>query len=393
MITRVEDDRIGPGVELRDPVRLELLKKLQDIVGQVPQKAQATFLLCDIQYLQELCESFVNPVAFDAFQQAFSSSRVDEIVTKWCQLSRQRSTPSISQSIPLSQGHYLKNPAVAADTKEQPAEAQTSNRKRKRSDNQSFVYRQRRLKNVSDECKNRDSHRCVITKLAGPIDAAHIIPFSLNKQDQRASFFNLLRVLWSQRIEKWKTLLRNGAEFLENMISFTPTLHRCHSLGLFGLQPIEASSDGKLLKLKFYWLSKRESLNNTMTDITDIPALPDDVELEDMKICNGKDGHMINSGEVIELTTLDPERWPLPSWDLLEMQWVLQRLTALRGAAGLPDMVFHDESESSSSLEGCDYEMKKRSVSAMNLDDCVADEKSDMYGSINRWLDEQQVEF
>ncbi|KAI1907305.1 hypothetical protein LOZ12_005562 [Ophidiomyces ophidiicola] len=382
MTTRVEDDKIGPGVELRDPVRLQLLKNLQDIVGQVPQKAQATFLLCDIQYLQELCESFVNRVAFDTFQQAFSSSRVDEIVTKWCQLSRQRSTPSISQSIPLS---------------EQAAEAQTSNQKRKRSDTQSSVYRQRRLKNVSDECKNRDSHRCVITKLAGPIDAAHIIPFSLNQQDRRASFFNLLKVLWSQRIEKWETMLCNGTEFLENMISFTPTLHRCHSAGLFGLQPIEASSDRKSLKLKFYWLPKRESLGNTMTDITDIPTLPDDVELEDMKIFNGRDGHRIKSGEVIELTTLDPERWPLPNWELLEMQWVLQRLTALRGAAGLPDMVFHDEFESSSSLECSDYGMKNRNLFAMNLDHYVPDEKSDMNSSINKWLDAQaaaqQIEF
>ena len=41
-----------------------------------------------------------------------------------------------------------------------------------------------------------------------------------------------------------------------------------------------------------------------MTDIMDIPTLPDDVELVDIKACNG---HFIRSGEAIELTTSDPE--------------------------------------------------------------------------------------
>ncbi|OJD16970.1 hypothetical protein AJ78_02904 [Emergomyces pasteurianus Ep9510] len=69
------------------------------------------------------------------------------------------------------------------------------------------------------------------------------------------------------------------------MLTPTPTLQQCHSIGLFGLQPIETSSDGKSMKLKFYWLAQRETASNAMTDITAIPPFPDDVDV-------GRCGHL-----------------------------------------------------------------------------------------------------
>nr|KMM64352.1 hypothetical protein CPAG_00704 [Coccidioides posadasii RMSCC 3488] len=408
MDNKVDDDKIGPGVELCDPVRLKLLKELQDIVGRVPQKAQASFLLCDLQYLQDLRKSSINPVVLEAVQRSLSDSKVDEIVAQWCQLSRPHSTASPARSLSLSHGHPKPSPLkhlAVANTKAQAPEEQEETEipsqpsKRKRNGSRSRTScssGKSRSQYVSDECKNRDAHRCVVTKLAGPIDAAHIVPFSLNREDRRARFFSLLKTLWSQRIEKWKSLLENGTEFVENMISFTPTIHRYHSAGLFGLQPIEASLDGKSLKLKFYWLPQRETPSDTMTDITDIPTLPDDVELEDIKICNGKDEHLIKSGEVIELTTLDPEKRPLPNWDLLEMQWVLQRMTALRGAADLPDTVL-DESDDLASFGYSEMEADKIFDEGLGgwckqgVDE-EAIEEDCWSGRVNNWIDTQQIQ-
>ncbi|KGY15229.1 hypothetical protein PABG_11805 [Paracoccidioides brasiliensis Pb03] len=105
---------------------------------------------------------------------------------------------------------------------------------------------------------------------------------------------------------------------------------------------IEASSDGKSLKLKFHWLPPRTTPSTNMTDITDFSLIgnrligdvlvDEELRLGDIKICNGRDGHIIRSGDVIELFH-DPEKLPLPNWNLMEMQWVLQRLTVLGGAA------------------------------------------------------------
>ncbi|PGH35142.1 hypothetical protein GX50_02064 [[Emmonsia] crescens] len=393
MDKKVADDKMGPGVELRDPARVKLLEELQNIFGPVSQKAQASLLLCDLEHLQHLSESSINYVVVDYLQRGLSDQTVDDIVKKWCQRSRSPSTASPAQSISVARGQPKPSPlrrlAVANTETQAPEEQEETDilppppkRRRYASPSSSGESRSRY---ISDECKNRDSYRCVVTKLAGPLDAAHIVPFFLNKKDERASFFNLLKSLFAQRIEKWKSLLDNGTEFVENMLSLTPTLHRFHSAGLFGLQPIEASLDGKSLKLKFYWLAQRETTSDTMTNLMDIPTFPDDVELEDIKICNAKDGHIIKSGEVIELTTSDPEQHPLPNWDLLELQWIMQRLTALKGAADIPDSVLTESEDSGEIFDEELGEWRERNI------DEEAIEKAQS-SRIDNWIGTQQIQ-
>jgi hypothetical protein len=67
---------------------------------------------------------------------------------------------------------------------------------------------------------------------------------------------------------------------------------------------------------------------------------------EDDGSCRG-----IESGDIFTFTTDDPVIRPLPSWELLDMQWVLQRLTAMSGGAGTPDVdVYYDENVGSGSI-------------------------------------------
>jgi hypothetical protein len=189
----------------------------------------------------------------------------------------------------------------------------------------------------------------------------------------------LLKLLWAQRIEKWEGRLENGTEFIENELSFSPSIHRYHSEGLFGLQPIEASSDGKSLKLGFYWLDKRENESSAeMVDLMDIPALAHDFWPKDIAICSSRDEHIIRSGEVLELITEDPKKLPLPDWDLLEMQWVLQRLTALKGGANCPATVLDDDDDD-------DYE----DSACFRYDETEQDENSHEGGDDRRldWTD------
>ncbi|PYI02162.1 hypothetical protein BO78DRAFT_422852 [Aspergillus sclerotiicarbonarius CBS 121057] len=44
--------------------------------------------------------------------------------------------------------------------------------------------------------------------------------------------------------------------------------------------------------------------------------------------------------------TMDPETMPFPSFDLLQMQWVLNRIAALAGAADITDEEFEPDFES-----------------------------------------------
>ncbi|EGC42042.1 conserved hypothetical protein [Histoplasma capsulatum var. duboisii H88] len=387
MDKKLTDKEIGPGVELADSNRIKLLKKLQNIFGQIPQKAQASFLLCDLNYLKELCQAqSASPALLDAaLHRVQTASNVDNIVTQWCQKSRMSSRVSSVQT-PSPGSHHQIQPSplrsvTATGTKRHASEELEDTDIPHKQRQLAADLSEQRSQQMSDLCKNRDKYKCVVTKFEGPMDACHIVPFSLNQQSSRASFFELLRILWPRRFEKWQSIVNSGTEFIGNMLTLSPTLHRCHSVGLFGLQPVEASSDGKSMKLKFFWLAQRDTSSNFMTDITAIPPFPDNVQLKGIQVCNVQDGHLIKSGEIIELMTADPANKPLPDWDLLELQWVMQRLTALRGAADIFDSV---HSESDKYLE---MEVFTEKSSAVEEQDTI----EGSFHKIHTWMENQLV--
>jgi hypothetical protein len=62
-------------------------------------------------------------------------------------------------------------------------------------------------------------------------------------------------------------------------------------------------------------------------------------------------GRPICTGDVFELTTDDPSKYPLPSMDLLDMQWKLQRVVGMKGAAEAIDLTDEGSSESYNGAE------------------------------------------
>lgn len=174
---------------------------------------------------------------------------------------------------------------------------------------------------------------------------AHIFPFSLDHTDNL--FWKLLHTFWSQEhVAAWKNaVMPHGTEVVKNLISFAPHVHRWHGRSFFGLEPIYLSNDRKQLKLKFYWLPQQPK--RPLVDILEIPTIPSDLEgLEnDFVAWNVKTKERIFSGEEILMETSDPEGHPLPDWHLLEMQWVLQRLSALSGAADVSNLTYDDDDE------------------------------------------------
>ncbi|EGE03145.1 hypothetical protein TEQG_02181 [Trichophyton equinum CBS 127.97] len=402
MHRKVDEAKIGPGVELRDPVRLELLRRLQGLLGanqQVSRGAQAALLLCDIRYLEEQCQVLDNGVETGTGNLRYLLSnpvRENDIVSKWCQKPDLSSTTSSARArslrrnnnpepSPLQQAMPSTEPQVAQEQESRPLK-----RKQSAAWSASTGSSKSRSHSVRQKCKERDDFKCIVTKSAGPVDAAHIFPNSLNESDSRANFLGLLRQLWVQRIGKWESRLKNGTEFVENELTLSPSLHWYHSKGLFGLQPIEATSDGKSLKLGFYWLDKRQTgKSSEMVDLMDIPTLAHDFQPKDIAICSSRDEHIIRSGEVIELITEDPEKRPLPDWDLLEMQWVLQRLTALKGAADVPDTILDDSDDNDCEESTClGYEEMEQDDDSS--EECDEHEESWRRARLNDWVGQIQ---
>jgi hypothetical protein len=73
---------------------------------------------------------------------------------------------------------------------------------------------------------------------------------------------------------------------------------------------------------------------------------------------NVKTDKKICSGDEICLETSDPDRLPLPDWRLLDMQWILQRITAMSGAAERHDDFYEDDNDSCGDLMGDEEDLE-----------------------------------
>jgi hypothetical protein len=178
----------------------------------------------------------------------------------------------------------------------------------------------------------------------------------LKSSDMIIDFWSLLYLFWDEdRVEKWRrTIFPNsqnpdvGVERCFNLISLAPHAHDMWNRGLFALKPLELSPDRKKLTVQFFWQVLGGYKIKSRIDLLTEPA-----SSEGLEIANGywltrlenddSTPRSIRSGERFTFTTKDPQNLPLPSLELLEMQWVLQRLVGMCGAAEWPSLDLDDD--------------------------------------------------
>ena len=197
----------------------------------------------------------------------------------------------------------------------------------------------------------------MLNKPANPSNPQHIA------QD---SFWWLLNVFWTEdRVAKWKNKIfpdlnhpDTGIEACFNLISLGPSAHWHWNKGRFALKPLEMSDDKKKLTVQFFWQPQYSHGSKDPVDLLEEPLSSRGLgfaekgkkyflaRLQDNGSCR-----RVESGDIFTFITDDPAIRPLPSWELLDMQWVLQRLTAMSGGAGTPDFdVYDDDNKSSGSM-------------------------------------------
>jgi hypothetical protein len=184
-----------------------------------------------------------------------------------------------------------------------------------------------------------------------------IQPRDLTKSSKMIpKFWNLLRLFWDKdRVEKWNRKIfpdsQNpdvGVERCFNLISLAPHAHDMWNRGLFALKPLKLSRNQKKLTVQFFWqvpgnynMESRINLLTKPTSSEGLEIVKDGYFLNHLKDNNS--APLIRSGETFTFTTNDPENLPLPSLELLEMQWILQRLVGMCGAAGWPSLDWDDD--------------------------------------------------
>ncbi|PIG80529.1 hypothetical protein AARAC_003234 [Aspergillus arachidicola] len=161
----------------------------------------------------------------------------------------------------------------------------------------------------------------------GVTEAAHIYPNGLLKASTREPdaverFWYIMKVFWDDdRVQRWKS-----GDFCD---------------GRFALRPMQID-DSRTIKVQLFW---QKGLSNPLARV-DLLMKP-----ESSRGLYGCKGHSlavftgtykengepiyraIASGDAFTISTNDPETMPLPSQALPEMQWYLQRIAGMGGAA------------------------------------------------------------
>ena len=173
----------------------------------------------------------------------------------------------------------------------------------------------------------------------------------------RDSFWETLKLFWTEKhIQEWRNAIfsdkdnpNKGTETCHNFICLSPDAHTFWTKACFALKPIHLSDDKKQLDLELHWLPKYDPSEK------DILTSPQSSEFSrdrsGSKLYHFPTDQMIGSGRTISLTTDDPVTRPLPHPALLEMQWILHRVAAMKAAAEVYDDSENGEDDDGMALE------------------------------------------
>ncbi|KNG84143.1 hypothetical protein ANOM_008303 [Aspergillus nomiae NRRL 13137] len=304
--------------EVSDIRRHELIEKLGSIVPEVESTTWALLWLSDIEQLEDFCSIKRGPLLLALASANITNRR---ILMQWA--SRARTI----------------NPVKT--------------RKRKRSES------------LKEMCVIRDNC-CVLTGKEEPIGVAHMYPYSMmdKPKTEQTLFWEYLESFWHlEKIQKWKNAVigENGTEVLQNVLCLSRDSHGLWGRARFTLQPLEVSDDRKILTVRFFWIPISKYMK-TM-DLKTMPSIPLNLGYtgKRIKLFNCESGKQIYSGDIITITTTDPDEYPLPSFELLEMQWLLTRALALSGTADF-DPEDWDDSDSEEEKELVERTKKEKKV-------------------------------
>jgi hypothetical protein len=192
------------------------------------------------------------------------------------------------------------------------------------------------------------------------VEAAHIYPYTLvsgleREPDAVYGLWNHLEMFWSpERIQSWKAAIFRDPDAMTGMddgcfnrICLGKQAHSLWGAGRFALRPVAINDDLTILKVQFFW-QKRPSHRTQPIDLLTEPESSRDLVSFDQApgylAVFGNDVTVnVRSGDFFYIITDDADRKPLPSVELLEMQWCLHRVAGMSGAAEPTDEIIRDE--------------------------------------------------
>ncbi|GIK05878.1 hypothetical protein Aspvir_009992 [Aspergillus viridinutans] len=341
----------GVGAELKDPRRLELIEKLDRARGgnaDCAQEVWAALWLCSVEKLEEYVKQIEMSPSSLAATSLYTKVVLTDIIKPWLTSGTKKSYASSGPGTPVGGAASPASPSTPTTT----SSTTPNPRKRLRLDTtvSSPAADSPRSAAAKDLSLERDGEICVITKMGICAESAHIYPYSLRERAGRKCerFWTALSMFWPQStIDEWKADVFGGTntELCANRITLSPDAHAYWDKGLFAFKPVSMSEDKKTLKLEFHWLWPVPR-SSTMV-LSNPPTLEESLDRSNKEVClfDATTDLRIKSGHEIIMKTDDPLRRPLPSIKLLKLQWALQRLASLSGAAEAIDELLDSDDE------------------------------------------------
>ena len=319
-VVRANDERFN----IQSPQRKILIRQLHKALfeQQVPCPFWAVLQVCDIEKLEYMVQ-LAN----------LSLKLMDTIAEIICALPfKWTTTPSPSQQL-----------ESAYST---PTSTSTS----------SFSARPRASPVAIYAARERDGYKCVITGTRKLYQTTPIFPAStassrLQDSLDAPSIWRFADVFWGKSTtERWKRAVFSDPKQPDspvndcsNLICLRRDLRSAWSSGLFALRPVWVSEDMTEMEIEFYWQPKPDHKLYDLVDVIKEPVSGKNVNSVDrLIVAVGKRGEptyrAIESGYRFRMTTDDPVLRPLPSFDLLDMQWHFTRLTSLSAMASFFDV-------------------------------------------------------
>ncbi|PKX98640.1 HNH endonuclease signature motif containing protein [Aspergillus novofumigatus IBT 16806] len=342
----------GISAELHEKRRQALIDQLNLALGGAAECAQgvwAALWLCSIEKLEEYVQHIKQSPDSLIVTSLHTTAVVTDIVKPWLTSRVKKTVASSVPGTPVGGAASPASPSIPTTTS-----PTTPNPKRRRlhldTNFSSSGPNSPRSATAQRAALERDGERCVITNRRGCTQSAHIYPYSLRDGvgPKCARFWDALSMFWPpSTIEEWKADVFGGSntEFCSNRITLSADVHIYRGKGLFALKPVSMSEDEKTLQLEFHWLRPVQQSSSTVL-LSDKPSLEESLNGIDKDIAlYNSEGRLVSSGDKIWMKTDDPLDRPLPSVKLLALQWALQRLASLSGAAEAVDVLLDSDDE------------------------------------------------
>lgn len=201
----------------------------------------------------------------------------------------------------------------------------------------------------------RDEKQCALARTE-LCEAAHIYPEGLIDSQPAPAISNAVPDFWDllelffdiDHVRRWRREIFRDPfdpsvplDGCHNRICLDPATHDSWIRRSFALRPVAISEDEKQLTVQFYWQSKPLHSRSDKVDVLQAPTSSKGLIHGDGDMLyiqpDGKaeNEYHVSSGDTFVFRTENPQTHPLPSFELLDMQWHLNRICLMSGVTDI----------------------------------------------------------